>query len=101
MKKLESATLGIAVGIGAAIFWTLCSILVALAPGPSLAVTRDLFHLLSGGDAWGVTWSGYFVGLCGWSVGAGIFAWLCAGLYNRMLAPRRTVSEQLGSVTRE
>jgi hypothetical protein len=86
--RIETVRLGLAVGIGSAIFWTFCSILVALAPGPSLAVTRDLFHLVSGGPGWGVTWRGYFVGLCGWSVGAGLFAWLCARLYNRMLPGR-------------
>lgn len=83
--KIEAARFGLAVGIGSAILWTLCSLLVAVAPEPSLAITRSLFHVVSGGPAWGVTWGGYLVGLFVWSVGSGLFAWLCAFLYNRML----------------
>lgn len=86
--KLEASRLGLAVGVGSAILWTLCSVLVALAPQPSLAVTRSLFHVASGGPVWGVTWGGFVVGLLVWSVGSGLFAWVCAGLYNRMLTTR-------------
>jgi 2TM family of unknown function (DUF5676) len=86
--KLEAARLGLAVGIGSAIVWTICSLLVALMPEPSLALTRSLFHVASGGPVWGVTWAGYLVGLCVWSVGSGLFAWFCAGFYNRMLPAR-------------
>ncbi len=85
MRKIESVTLGFSVAITAAIAWTICSIVVAIAPEQTLAVTRDLFHVLSGNVQWGVTWGGYMMGLCGWSVGAGIFAWICGVLYNRML----------------
>jgi hypothetical protein len=82
--KIEAARVGLAVGIGSAILWTLCSLLVAAAPEPSLAITRRLFHVVSGGPAWGVTWGGYLGGLFVWSVGSGFFAWLCAFIYNRM-----------------
>ena len=86
MRVIAPVTLGAAVGIGSAIFWTLCSILVALAPEPMLAtVTRSLFHIRSGDLAVGVTWSGYFVGLVGWTVATGVLAWICAALYDRML----------------
>lgn len=83
--KIEAVALGVAVGIATAVFWTVCSLFVVGAPEPSLALTRSLFHVASGGPVWGVTWAGYFVGLCIWSVGSGFFAWLCARLYNRML----------------
>jgi 2TM family of unknown function (DUF5676) len=83
--KIEAARFGLAAGIGSAILWTLCSLVVAAMPEPSLAFTRSLFHLASGGPVWGVTWAGYLVGLCVWSVGSGLFAWLCAFLYNRLL----------------
>ena len=83
--KLAAARFGLAVGIGSAILWTICSLLVAVMPEPSLALTRSLFHVASGGPVWGVTWAGYLVGLCVWSVGSGLFAWLCAGFYNRLL----------------
>lgn len=85
MRRIEPVTLGIAVGIGSAIFWTLCSILIALAPGSILGVTRSLFHIRSGSFELGVSWSGYFVGLACWSLAAGVFAWICAALYNRMV----------------
>lgn len=86
--KFEAARFGLAIGIGSAILWSLCSLVVAVAPEPSLALTRSLFHVASGGPVWGVTWAGFLVGLCVWSVGSGLFAWLCAGLYNRMLPAR-------------
>jgi hypothetical protein len=86
--KIEAVPLGLAVGIGSAVFWTICSILVVAAPEPSLALTRGLFHVASGGPTLGITWGGYLVGLCVWSVGSGFFAWLCARLYNRMLPGR-------------
>ncbi len=86
--KIETARLGLAVGVGSAILWTLCSTLVAVAPEASLATTRSLFHVASGGPVWGVTWGGFLVGLFVWGVGSGLFAWLCAGLYNRMLPAR-------------
>jgi len=86
--KLEAARVGLAVGFGSAILWTICSLLVAVMPGPSLALTRSLFHVASGGPVWGVTWAGYLVGLCVWSVGSGLFAWLCASFYNRLLPGR-------------
>lgn len=83
--KVEAVPLGLAVGIGSAVFWTICSLFVVAAPQPTMALTRNLFHVTSGGPGLGITWAGYFVGLCVWSVGLGFFAWLCARLYNRML----------------
>jgi hypothetical protein len=86
--KIEAARFGLAVGICSAILWTLCSLLIAEMPEASLALGRSLFHVASGGPAWGVTWAGYLVGLCVWSVGSGLFACFCAGLYNGMLPAR-------------
>jgi 2TM family of unknown function (DUF5676) len=86
--KIEAARFGLAVGIGSAILWTICSLLVAVMPEPSLALTRSLFHVASGGPVWGVTWAGYLVGLGVWSVGSALFAWLCAFLYDRLLPAR-------------
>ncbi len=87
MRRIQPVTLGLAVAIGAAIFWTLCSIVIALAPGPMPGVTSSLFHV-RGGFELGVSWTGYFVGLAAWSVAAGVFAWICAALYDRMLPPQ-------------
>lgn len=86
--KIEAARFGLAVGIGSSILWTICSLLVAVMPEPSLALTRSLFHVASGGPVWGVSWTGYLVGLCVWSVGSALFAWLCAFLYDQLLPVR-------------
>lgn len=83
--RIEAVPVGLAVGISTAVFWTICSLFVAAAPESSLALTRSLFHVMAGGPVWGITWGGYVLGLCAWSVGSGFFAWLCARLYNRML----------------
>lgn len=65
--RIEAFPLGVAVGVGSAIFWTICSLLVVAAPEPSLALTRGLFHVVWGGPVWGMTWGGYLVGLCVWN----------------------------------
>ncbi len=86
--KLEAGPLGGAVASVSAILWTICSLIVAVAPEPSAALTRSLFHVASGVPALSVTWGGYVLGLCVWSLGSGLFAWLCARLYNRMTLRR-------------
>ena len=91
--RIQAVTLGIAVGIGSAVLWSICSLLVAVGPEPSTALSRSLFHVSSGGPALGITWGGYLVGLCVWTVGSGFFAWFCACLYNRMLPGRGALKE--------
>ncbi len=81
--KLDTKAIAFAIGIGAAIAWTLCSLIVALAPGPTMNLTRSMFHLDGIKVVWGITWGGFFVGLASWAVLSALFAALCTGLYNR------------------
>lgn len=82
--KIQSRTLAIAVGLGAGIAWTICSIFVALLPGPAMAITDSMFHLPTEAMVRHLTWGGFFAGLVGWSLTGGLFAWLCSGLYNSL-----------------
>lgn len=84
--KLKAGSLGLAVGVGAAILWLICSLVVAVAPDSAGSLTAQLFPVAPGHASVGVTWSGFFVGLCFWSIVSGIFVWLCAGLYNVLVA---------------
>jgi 2TM family of unknown function (DUF5676) len=82
--KIQTRTLALAVGLGTGIAWTICSLLVAVIPGPAMSMTGSMMHLATGTMAWQLTWGGFFAGLIGWSLTGGLFAWLCGGLYNSL-----------------
>jgi len=81
--KLNTQAIGLAVAAGAAIAWAICSIFIALAPRPAMVLTGAIFHIQAASVTWSLTWAGFFIGLCAWAVTAGLFAALCASLYNR------------------
>lgn len=81
--KLDTQVIGLAVGAGTAIAWTICSIFIALAPRPGMLLTGAMFHIPAESVTLSPTWAGFLIGLCVWTVTAGLFAALCATLYNR------------------
>ncbi len=85
--KIQSRTLAIAVGLGCGIAWTICSVLVAVIPGPAMSMRGSMFHFPTEAMGWHLTWGGFFAGLVGWSLAGGLFAWLCSGLYNSLSRP--------------
>jgi hypothetical protein len=85
VMKLKTRAMALAIGIGAAGSWTLCSLILALAPGPTMSLTGSMFHLGGINVVWGITWGSFFLGLVSWTVLSGLFAALSAWLYNRLI----------------
>jgi hypothetical protein len=86
--RLDVRAVTLAAAIAAAIVWTICSALVALAPGLSMAIMAPMVHMPPPSTGWSLTWGGFVIGLIGWSVTIAFFAWLGAGFYNRLGRPR-------------
>lgn len=74
----------IAAGLAFAVLWVICSALVAILPGPMMAITGHMMHGDFTAMGWTLTWTGFFFGLVGWAVVAGITAWAIALIYNRL-----------------
>ena len=85
--RLDVRATALAVGIGTAIVWVICNVLVALAPGVSMTIMADMFHTDASKIDWSLTWAGFLLGLVGWSLTAALLAWLSAALYNRLSRP--------------
>ena len=84
-RTLDARAFGFAAGSIAAALTTLCAVGLAVAPRFTTAVASTLIHLDLSGIARTVTWRGYFSGLIGWTVGAGLIFWATAALYNRFV----------------
>lgn len=82
--KLDTGRLAMALGGTTAIFWTVCSALVALFSGTTMAMTGHMFHLDVAGLSWTMTFTGFLVGLISWTVCAAIAGWLIGGIYNAL-----------------
>jgi hypothetical protein len=80
--KLDANRLAIAVGGTTAIFWTICSALVALFSGAMMSMSGHMFHLDPGMFAWTLTFTGFLLGLFSWTICAAIGGWLVARIYN-------------------
>ena len=80
--KLDTGRLAMALGGTTAIFWTVCSALVALFSGPTMTMTGHMFHLDVAEHSWSLTFFGFFIGLLSWTVCAAIAGWLIGSIYN-------------------
>lgn len=74
---------GIALAITVGVFYALCTLILAIAPGPFLSFMNSLFHGMDFGGMVHLApfaWQGFFAALlvlCGWAFLAGsFFAWL-------------------------
>ena len=83
--KLDAVKFGLAAACAVAIIWVLCSLLVALLPGMSMNMGGYMMHSDFSGMTWHMGFTGFFLGLILWTLTAGIFAWLMAFLYNRLI----------------
>ena len=82
--KLHPTSLAIATAIAFAIIWTVCTVLVAAAPGAADVAFRGMMHMSAAMPAMEITLSGYLIGLVGWVVSAAVTGWLLAAIYNAM-----------------
>jgi hypothetical protein len=90
-KTLDARAFGLAAGTIAAVLTTICAAALVVAPETTTAVASTLIHLDLSGMSRTLTWSGYFSGLIGWTIGAGLVFWAAGALYNRF-ARERTVA---------
>ncbi len=85
--KFDPHKLGLAGAIASAIFWTACSIIMAMWPMKSMELTADMLHLSSLGplvDYFGVNAANYVSGLIQYAVYSYLYAYLFAYAYNRI-----------------
>ena len=82
---INSYKLIMASALSAGLLWVICSVLAALLPHTMLQMTAHMIHVDLVDISWTLTWSGFFVGLLGWVVLAGITAALLAAIYNRLV----------------
>ena len=82
--KLSAKALSMASAITVAIFWLICSILVAISPGSMMQMTGQMVHMDVAEASWSLSWTGFFLGWIVWTALAAIFGWLIALMYNRL-----------------
>ena len=80
--KINALNLGLAGAITAAVSWMICSMFVWMAPGGMMNVTTNMMHTDMARSGWTISPSGVAMGLVGWSLFVGIFAWFMATIYN-------------------
>lgn len=80
--KLDIKAFAYAVGLMSAILYTICAILVAVAPEATMTVFSYLFHLDLTNLARTIGWGSYFVGLIGITLGSALIGAGTAWFYN-------------------
>ena len=80
--KINALNFALASTITAAVVWIICSLLIWMMPGPMMNLTTNLFHMEMGKSGFVISPIGVIWGLVGWSLFAGIFAWILATIYN-------------------
>ncbi|MBS9869649.1 DUF5676 family membrane protein [Vibrio alginolyticus] len=82
---LNAVKFAIASSLSFSIVWIICSLLVLGMPEMMMATSGDMVHMNLSSLGWEMSFIGIFVGLVGWSLSAGVIAWLLATIYNKML----------------
>ena len=83
--KIDAVKFGLAAAYAVVIFWVVCTIVVVLLPGMTMSMSGYMMHADFSGMAWQMGIAGFVAGLMLWSLMAGVFAWLLASIYNRMV----------------
>jgi hypothetical protein len=83
--QLDALKFGTATAIASAIAWLICSLVVWSMPTMTLAMGGSMMHMDLSQFGWRLTPAGVLAGLVAWSIVAGIFGWLLAAIYNRLL----------------
>jgi hypothetical protein len=91
-QTLNARAFGFAAATIAAALTTLCALGLTAAPRATTAIASTLIHLDLSEMPRTLSWSGYFSGLIGWSIGAGLIFWAAGALYNRFAGERITVT---------
>ena len=80
----------LACAITAAVFWSICSLMVALMPESMMQITAHMLHVNLSYMTWTLTWSGFLFGLLSWSAFSGVVGLVLALVYKR-LSPKRPI----------
>lgn len=83
--RLDSRAFGLAAAAMAAALFTLCAFAVAVAPAATTAVAGALIHMDLSEMVRTLTWSSFFGGLVGWTLGTGLVFAGVGGLYNQLV----------------
>ena len=82
---IRSKLFAIACAMSTGLLWSICSALVVCFPNYMLQMTAHMFHVDLADVHWTMTWSGFLLGLLGWTLLAGSAGALLAVVYNRLL----------------
>lgn len=83
--QLNALKFGIATAVAVALAWLICSLAVWSMPAMTLSMGGSMTHLDVSQFGWHLTPIGVVTGLVAWGIVAGIFGWLLAAIYNRLL----------------
>jgi hypothetical protein len=89
--RLVPKAFGLATGVTAGMFFVLCALAVAIAPGATTAFAGYLIHVDLSGLSRTLTFGSFVGGLLAWTIGTTVTFWLSALIYNRLVeiaAPR-------------
>jgi hypothetical protein len=86
--RFDARAFGLAAGATAAVLFILCSVAVAIAPGPTTDFAGYLIHMNLSGLSRSLTFGSFVGGLICWTVGTGLTFWLAAAIYNRLIGAR-------------
>ena len=84
--KLDAMKLGCAAAATFAVLWILCSTMVMFMPGAMMTMSGHMVHADLSSMEWHLDAAGFAIGLCAWTIVAGVTGWLLAVIYNRMLS---------------
>lgn len=82
---LDASKFGVAAALTAAIIWTIDTLLFSIMPFAFATLHGIMMHSRYIEAGWHLSFSGYIVGLVGWSVSVGLGGWLFAKIHNRLL----------------
>ena len=82
--KLNTLAIANATSVVTAVLFTLCALLLAVAPAAAYAAFSYLFHVDLSGIAYPMTWGVYLGGLIVWVVVMWLVGAAFAWLYNRL-----------------
>lgn len=80
--KINTLNFALASAITAAIVWIVCSLLFWMMSGAMTNMTTNMMHMEMGKSGFVLSPVRVLWGLIGWSLFAGIFAWILATIYN-------------------
>ena len=89
---LDPRAFGLAAGAMAAVTFTICALVVAVAPGAPTAFFSYILHVDLTGLVRSVTVGNFVGGLLIWTIGLGIVFGVAAVFYNRFLPARPAVA---------